>query len=942
MFTITKFEQFPDEILLLIFRYLSSTDILISFFDLNSRFSQTISGYYQHLILSQLPLKHYNYVCTSILPHIQSHITSLTISNEWTGVLSKVFLNDYGERMSTRFPHLQHLTLIAFISQSFVLFLNCLEDFHELFEIQIKGLFAEFPNDKESETLLFRIFSANNSRLNSILFDDYSAPFHIQTTNNEIKFNNLKNLRIELNTIADLQHLLTVLPHLESLQARIHDESLDNDDKKDHNVIVPTLKCFHLQSIRHWWIFSELECILNRLPNLEDLAINIDAYSDVKLINGPKMFSLLSKFHLKTFHYLLRLHDSSFVDHNTIVSTWREFNQEFVCTKNENDQNLIFYSLPFHFEDLILECSLAKNNIFNENYSPQVTLLYLYKVTKHISEVFPIISKCHRLRRLRLQINKNFLSKPSQQNQLCKVPRLTTMTLINGSSIDLDNFHKLLAGLPNLHTLNLEDDLLQLIWNNQSICEILRNQITHLCLIIHSTDIFQSMTSSISQLATTFSSLKYLYFWIEKECQSSELLIISVFKHLSMWKSLIAIATVGIILPPTILTQDNLNDLHRLLTCLRQLEYLDVETNNEMIELNEDIELIPIITLKYFRLRSLLYSWTLTELLSIFPRIPNVKELIIQISTDYDLDLIHGDQLYEHLSKFSLDKFMFFLQIHYPSFVDPIEILSTWKNFSQEFLCFKTDDERSLVLYSLPFHCPYLILRCSVAKNPIFNTHFGIDVKCLTLFEVSSRIAEIFPIILKCYRMRCLVLQISSKILPQSIQEIQLRKMPFLTFFVALQHFPIDLNDFKKLLEVSTNLYHFALNYEVIAPFLNDNNLCELLGYRMTDLLIGVTTEITSESMVEIVTRLACVCPSLRHLYFHFKDEKQSAEALILSIFTHLSQWKRLISFGVANIQLNSTILSKGIRQWVLENCNLSDNDSFLTDYSANTFRLWL
>lgn len=129
------------------------------------------------------------------------------------------------------------------------------------------------------------------------------------------------------------------------------------------------------------------------------------------------------------------------------------------------------------------------------------------------------------------------------------------MTIINASSIDFDDFYKLLQELPNLNTLNLEDNLLQLIWNNQTICDILNNQITHLCLIIHSTDIFQSIISSISQLASTFSSLKYLYFWIEKECQSSELLILSVFNHLSMWNSLIAFATVGIILPQTILTQ---------------------------------------------------------------------------------------------------------------------------------------------------------------------------------------------------------------------------------------------------------------------------------------------------------------------------------------------------------------------------------------------------
>ena len=166
--------------------------------------------------------------------------------------------------------------------------------------------------------------------------------------------------------------------------------------------------------------------------------------------------------------------------------------------------------------------------------------------------------------------------------------------------------------------------------------------------------------------------------------------------------------------------------------------------------------------------------------------------------------------------------------------------------------------------------------------------------------------------------------------------------MPSLTFFVCLQQYPINTDDFMKLLESSPNLYHFALNYEVIRPFLNIESLCDLLGKRLTDLLIGITTNIDSEALNTFVTRLASVVPSLRHLYFHFKDDNLPVESLILTICTNLFQWKRLISFGIANIQLNSTILSKGLRQWLLENSNLPADDSFLTDYSAKTFRLWL
>ena len=61
----------------------------------------------------------------------------------------------------------------------------------------------------------------------------------------------------------------------------------------------------------------------------------------------------------------------------------------------------------FHFEDLVLQCSLAKTKIFNENYSNQVKLLHLYSVPKDIDEIFLIIPKCLRLRRLCLQFGQN-------------------------------------------------------------------------------------------------------------------------------------------------------------------------------------------------------------------------------------------------------------------------------------------------------------------------------------------------------------------------------------------------------------------------------------------------------------------------------------------------------------------------------------------------------
>ena len=406
---ITHFEEFPDEILLLICQYLSSVDTLFSFYGLNSRLSQTISGYYRHVVLSQIPFKRYNYISTSILPEIGTNIRSLTVSNEWTGVLSKIFLNQFGERMSLAFPRLKHLTLIAFISKSLILFIDCLQNCTELLEITINGLFAEFKDGNEAEILLYKILLANNNRLNSIIFGSYSTAFPLNTKHDDTIFQNIEKLHIDLKTINDLHRLLTMLPRLRCLHTKIHEHSMNLDEKCEYTM-VPSLKYFRIQTFYHSWRLDHYASVIKRILNVEELSIEIHSSNDNSLIDGHQMFSLLSMLSLKKFNYFLRLDDSSFDDHTNILSTWKEFNQEFVCLEDKDENSLILYSLPFHFHDLILQCSIAKNKVFTETYAPQVRTLLLYGVSKHLSEIFSIMSKCHRLNRLCLQINGNIVS----------------------------------------------------------------------------------------------------------------------------------------------------------------------------------------------------------------------------------------------------------------------------------------------------------------------------------------------------------------------------------------------------------------------------------------------------------------------------------------------------------------------------------------------------
>jgi hypothetical protein len=354
----------------------------------------------------------------SILPDIGVNIRSLVVSNEWTGVLSKIFLSQFGERMSMVFPRLKHLILVAFITKSLTLFLDCLQNLTELSEITIHGLFSSSDNSNELSTLLYRILSANNNRLNSIIFDYYSGDFCLDANPDNIVFSSIVKLHISLKNVDDLHQLLTILPRLCYLHTQINFVPAEFDEHHQYN-IVSTLKYFYLQSFRFKWSLNVLKSILKRIPNVEELSIEIDGDDDGDLVDGHQMFSLLFGLPLKKFNYFIRLYFLPSMNRTEILSSWQEFKQDFACIINEAEDILILYTLPFVFHDLVLRCSLATNKIFSENYASQARFLHLYRVSTHISETFSVLQKCHRLRRLCLQIDEKNTSITGRYFILC-------------------------------------------------------------------------------------------------------------------------------------------------------------------------------------------------------------------------------------------------------------------------------------------------------------------------------------------------------------------------------------------------------------------------------------------------------------------------------------------------------------------------------------------
>jgi hypothetical protein len=281
--SISQLEDLPDELLLLICRYLNIFEILNSFTCLNNRLSKTINEFTEKLYLNSIPLKLINRFLNEIFPNINSNVRSLIFSDDFE-----------------RYP----INLELFNNLESIHFLN---KFSRNFLINIKEIKIDLvPVDLQID-LLEKFFSSNQySNLKSLSINSYHG-----FTFSNIKLNNLtqiQNLRINLKNNVDLFELLHLLSSsIENLNIHIlyngPFKSLSSSPLK-----LDKLRYFHLKTTFEDSIkFKELEkLIIESFNYLEYLSIETLTRDD-NYINGYQWEIFLKKLnYLKNFHCAIR------------------------------------------------------------------------------------------------------------------------------------------------------------------------------------------------------------------------------------------------------------------------------------------------------------------------------------------------------------------------------------------------------------------------------------------------------------------------------------------------------------------------------------------------------------------------------------------------------------------------------------------------------------
>ncbi|CAF1359375.1 unnamed protein product [Rotaria sordida] len=436
--SITKLEDLPDELLLLICRYLNIIEILNGFSCLNARLSKTISEFSIKIDLNIIPLKLINRFLHEILPNISYNVRSLIYSDNFERFPIKLDM----------FNNLESIHFLNKFSEDFLINTKEIKIDSVPVDIQIdliKNFFSssQYKNLKSLELLSYHGFTFSNIQLNKLI--------------------QIENLKITLKNNVDLFELLYLLSYsIEQLNIHIlYNGPFKSLTKFSSPLKLTKLRYFHLKTTFEDSIqFKQLEkLIIDSFDFIQYLSIET-LTRDQNYIDGLQWENFLKKLnYLKNFSFSIRYrfkineNDDQQIRENYLLnsfstdfwlyqrkwfilfySTYSNINQnDSTCfIKRKNYEKLFLHTIPYPyaFMDATIDINKTKSTI--DQYSTRD----IYSNVRHLyydGESIPI----------KLECLKNLLDKFQLINEL-KLDRLIIdYSSLLSNKINLRHLNKL-------------------------------------------------------------------------------------------------------------------------------------------------------------------------------------------------------------------------------------------------------------------------------------------------------------------------------------------------------------------------------------------------------------------------------------------------------------------------------------------------------------------
>ncbi|CAF4799796.1 unnamed protein product [Rotaria sp. Silwood1] len=350
-----QLESLANELLLDLFEFFDTANLLQAFYGLNSRFNELL---YSHFQVHQLDLKSvsketFDIISKKFLPLIINQIISLHLSSDETPGLPELFLSR-GFTLN-RFICLQSLSLynINHLDTLYKIIYQCRYLSHLTHLNIIK--YDDDDEDKQENTLdllnnIWSLLTLTHCNLNGLQIDEIWL-LSISIISLSIEYLSIENIPCNLNS---LSHLFKFTPYLQQLCVTVYSYS-----RNDHltNIIhsIKSLKiCFGGS-------YQSMNNLLENMPNLSCLIVTtLQIYLD-----GNIWQQFISNYLPKIKIFQLKM-ELEFRDNNDSIeniidkllisfrtSFWLEEHQWYVrCHWNPSDPYkwITLYTLPYNFD----------------------------------------------------------------------------------------------------------------------------------------------------------------------------------------------------------------------------------------------------------------------------------------------------------------------------------------------------------------------------------------------------------------------------------------------------------------------------------------------------------------------------------------------------------------------------------------------------------------
>ena len=501
-----SFECLSNELLLEIFDYLSSINILQCFYNLNIRFNKLIYFYFKSHCLNFQSSSKFNFdlICQKYLSIINNQIISLRLSDDDnTPKQIDLFFSSYNLSFQ-QFSYLKSLSI------------------HQIYSFNsLKILIYQLPYLKNLQYLkITRYFILYNDIydiqiINSINCLSKLIYCSLDITNNDndscfttlsIISSTLKNLSIP-HLDCNLKQLLYVIkhiPNLESLNAYLTDSS---------NIFsIPSINFLSIKilKLRFQGSLNTITTLFKIMPNIEKLKIElistyINGYEWENLIENNLLYINLFQFKMS-----LSLSNSNSKENkiNEILNSfqtkfWLEKHQWFVqCSYNLIDilPIVYIYTLPYSFKHFLYNDNdqikpstnfsnhihyLYYNHILSENYSISNIYLnnihYLYLTIPYNDSFYSIIKKYDQIKFLHITL-VNSMNKNDELKLQILFNKLNNLYSLKFYSWTIEDLFPIELKNSSIRQIDLRG--VKLFYNNFQCQKLCQSSIIQQCKII--------------------------------------------------------------------------------------------------------------------------------------------------------------------------------------------------------------------------------------------------------------------------------------------------------------------------------------------------------------------------------------------------------------------------------------------------------------------------